>query len=245
MTITMKQVPKSSNVHAYGYDPATKTLRVAFKSGTYDYAGVPSEVVAALDEAKSKGSFIATSIKGKFSSTKFQKDKPMPTEAETATAEAPEKKDDAVTQPAQAADQAATSDALAAHAAKTDDPAAPPQGGVEEANEAGTMDAGAAATLDGPEAVAGGSAESVAGPSASTPDVQAQETDGASEAIQPPAPAPEAGLVDSADDPASDTDSADEHAASDDKLELPPPPPKPIDLTDAEWAEVLRERGYP
>lgn len=59
---TMKPV-SSTNVKAVGYDHATRTLRVQFESGTYDYADVGPEKHAGLMGAESKGSFIAAHIK--------------------------------------------------------------------------------------------------------------------------------------------------------------------------------------
>lgn len=56
-------VESSSNVYAWGYDAATRTLAVRFKSGaTYHYADVPQSVVDELMEAKSIGGFIGSRI---------------------------------------------------------------------------------------------------------------------------------------------------------------------------------------
>ena len=57
-------VTGSSNVTSIGYDPETKTLEVAFKSGTYRYENVSPEKYQALMAAPSKGKHIHTSIKG-------------------------------------------------------------------------------------------------------------------------------------------------------------------------------------
>lgn len=62
---------KSSQVTHHGYDPATKTLAVKFKSGgEYRYHGVPQEAYHGMLKAESVGKFIATSIKPHF---KFKK----------------------------------------------------------------------------------------------------------------------------------------------------------------------------
>jgi hypothetical protein len=67
MKIAMKPVD-SSSIAAHGYDAATKTLAVQFKSGgkTYHYAGVSPQVVADLKKAKSVGSFVHAHVAGKF-----------------------------------------------------------------------------------------------------------------------------------------------------------------------------------
>lgn len=72
--IKLKPVKNSSNITAYGYDPKTRALHVAFKSGrTYRYADVPAALFARLEIAESKGSFIATEIvKGDFESTQVE-----------------------------------------------------------------------------------------------------------------------------------------------------------------------------
>lgn len=63
--VEMKQVV-SSNVHAYGYDPAEKHLRVQFMNGTDgDYMDVTQEEFDGLEAAKSKGQYINQVIKGK------------------------------------------------------------------------------------------------------------------------------------------------------------------------------------
>jgi len=53
----------SSNLVAVGYDRRTATLRVRFKSGTYDYYNVPERVHRALMSAGSKGTYHAAHIK--------------------------------------------------------------------------------------------------------------------------------------------------------------------------------------
>ncbi len=63
---------KSSQVKAFGHDPATNTLVVEFNSGVYHYAGVPAEVFEEMKKAESVGRFLGQSIKGKFEFSKVQ-----------------------------------------------------------------------------------------------------------------------------------------------------------------------------
>lgn len=60
--IPLTLTPDSSQIHGYGYDPATGTLAVAFKSNhqrlTYHYPGVTAEEFAAIQAAKSTGGHI-------------------------------------------------------------------------------------------------------------------------------------------------------------------------------------------
>jgi hypothetical protein len=58
---------KSSQLTAYGYDPATKTLRLHFVSGgVYEYEAVPQEAFDAMKCCESIGTFLGTSIKGQY-----------------------------------------------------------------------------------------------------------------------------------------------------------------------------------
>ena len=58
---------ESSNLAAIGYDPATQTLQVDFKSGKrFQYAGVPAEVFAEFEKAESVGKFFNGVIKFEF-----------------------------------------------------------------------------------------------------------------------------------------------------------------------------------
>lgn len=58
---------KSSNLAGYVHDPATGDLTVSFRNGSrYRYANVPIDVVSGLAEAKSPGSYLAGTIRGKF-----------------------------------------------------------------------------------------------------------------------------------------------------------------------------------
>jgi uncharacterized protein len=61
-----KSVP-SSNISSMGYDPATETLEVEFKSGSvYQYYGVPEALYEQLDRAPSIGSFLNTYIRNSY-----------------------------------------------------------------------------------------------------------------------------------------------------------------------------------
>lgn len=67
---------KSSQLHAVGYDPATRTMRVQFKEGTapgpqYDYANVPPELHAELATAASPGTHFHKHVRGKFKHTRL------------------------------------------------------------------------------------------------------------------------------------------------------------------------------
>lgn len=75
----MSSVPQmftieSSNIAAFGYDPATKTLIAEFKNNTvYTYEGVPQETFGQLLAADSKGSTFNTLVKkGGFNFTKIE-----------------------------------------------------------------------------------------------------------------------------------------------------------------------------
>lgn len=60
----MTMVPvSSSNLASVGYDATSQTLRIQFKSGTYDYFGVPSHIHQGLMNASSKGTYHDTYIK--------------------------------------------------------------------------------------------------------------------------------------------------------------------------------------
>lgn len=68
--MNMQQV-ESTQIHAIGYSPETKTLAIQFKSktgpgSTYHYAGVPPEEHAALIGADSIGKQFGASIKGRY-----------------------------------------------------------------------------------------------------------------------------------------------------------------------------------
>ncbi|WP_204361113.1 KTSC domain-containing protein [Achromobacter insolitus] len=57
----------SSNVAAIRYDSEQSLLEVEFlNGGRYQYYDVPEHVAQALEQAESKGGFLAQSIKGYF-----------------------------------------------------------------------------------------------------------------------------------------------------------------------------------
>ncbi|WP_339828957.1 KTSC domain-containing protein [uncultured Parvibaculum sp.] len=57
----------SSNIALIRYDNEQATLEVGFHNGgTYHYYDVPSQVADELERAESKGSFLASSIKGHY-----------------------------------------------------------------------------------------------------------------------------------------------------------------------------------
>ncbi|QOV10908.1 KTSC domain-containing protein [Viridibacillus arvi] len=60
----MNMIPvSSSNLAAVGYDAGSRTLRIRFHSGTYDYYGVPLSVYQGLMNSSSKGSYHDINIK--------------------------------------------------------------------------------------------------------------------------------------------------------------------------------------
>ena len=67
MKITMTPA-KSSNIKAYGYDAATRTLAVDFVGGsaTNHYHNVPPEIASKLAGAESTGRFFSANIRGVF-----------------------------------------------------------------------------------------------------------------------------------------------------------------------------------
>jgi KTSC domain len=63
---------ESSNISHIGYNPEHQYLRVNFKNGhEWLYVGVPAEVWAAFSASASKGSFLATRIKGFYEAVKM------------------------------------------------------------------------------------------------------------------------------------------------------------------------------
>ncbi|ALS76878.1 hypothetical protein AUC31_17360 [Planococcus rifietoensis] len=60
------QAVNSSNLRAVGYDAVNSILRIEFKSGTYDYFGVPEHIYRGLMSAGSLGSYHAANIKNSF-----------------------------------------------------------------------------------------------------------------------------------------------------------------------------------
>jgi len=68
--IALTLTPESTQVHGYGYDPASRTLAVEYKTNfsdcTYHYLEVPRETADALAAASSKGSYIYKHVRHKF-----------------------------------------------------------------------------------------------------------------------------------------------------------------------------------
>lgn len=65
--IELKPV-KSSNLAAVGHDPVAQILAVKFTGSdkVHHYKDVPADIVAAMDEAPSIGSFFARNVRDKF-----------------------------------------------------------------------------------------------------------------------------------------------------------------------------------
>ncbi len=63
--VKMIKCEKSSSVDEFGYDPATKTLRVKYVSGPayYDHAGVEPAKFLGLQNAPSKGQYMHANIR--------------------------------------------------------------------------------------------------------------------------------------------------------------------------------------
>ncbi len=62
-----RTVVASSNVRSVGYDPSSMTLEVEFHDGgVYQYRSVPGSVHAGLMGAASKGTYLASHIKGRY-----------------------------------------------------------------------------------------------------------------------------------------------------------------------------------
>jgi hypothetical protein len=73
------QSPHSSNVAGARYSPSSKTLEVDFhKSGTYVYPMVPAEVWNGFQQAMSKGTYLATHIKPKYTGVRKEEPKKQP-----------------------------------------------------------------------------------------------------------------------------------------------------------------------
>ena len=65
----MQYVPViSTSIKAIGYDAATSILSIVFLKdrSVYFYPGIPAEVFSEFMAAESKGTFLATKIKGKY-----------------------------------------------------------------------------------------------------------------------------------------------------------------------------------
>jgi hypothetical protein len=62
----------SAAISKTSYNEETKVLTVEFeKYGTYEYAGVPADVNAALEKAESKGAYFNENIRGKYTDKKI------------------------------------------------------------------------------------------------------------------------------------------------------------------------------
>lgn len=58
---------RSRDIAVIGYDPITRTLEIAFRSGgVYHYSGVPEDVYKTLMAVSSRGKYFEQSIKYKF-----------------------------------------------------------------------------------------------------------------------------------------------------------------------------------
>lgn len=67
----MTPIAKSSTIESVGYEPATKLLKVKFKSGgTYHFEGVSADHHSKMITAESVGRYFHTHIKGSFKTTK-------------------------------------------------------------------------------------------------------------------------------------------------------------------------------
>ena len=69
----MKRIPvKSNNIASVGYDSASRTLEVEFKSGgVYEYKSVAPATALAFHKSKSKGQYFANFIKSKYEGKKL------------------------------------------------------------------------------------------------------------------------------------------------------------------------------
>jgi hypothetical protein len=61
----------SSAIASVGYDPAREMLELEFRSGNvYRYFGVPEEIYEDFLQARSKGQFFGTFIRGQYDSAR-------------------------------------------------------------------------------------------------------------------------------------------------------------------------------
>lgn len=56
----------SSNINSIGYDASSSILEVEFKSGIYQYFGVPEYIYDELMSADSQGVYLNANVKGTF-----------------------------------------------------------------------------------------------------------------------------------------------------------------------------------
>jgi hypothetical protein len=62
-----KELVRSSNIHSVGYDQATTTLEIEFRTGgVYQYLMVPDSVYHGLMRASSKGRYFHDHIREKY-----------------------------------------------------------------------------------------------------------------------------------------------------------------------------------
>jgi frataxin-like iron-binding protein CyaY len=63
----MPATPLSSNIERWDYDASRRILTVIFRNGaTYEYEGVPQDVIDEGEEAPSAGVWLAERVKGRF-----------------------------------------------------------------------------------------------------------------------------------------------------------------------------------
>ncbi len=69
---------KSSQIEAFGHDPATSTLRVKFRSGqTYEYSEVSEEKFDEMKASDSHGKFLASRVKPYHTAIKVERTAPL------------------------------------------------------------------------------------------------------------------------------------------------------------------------
>lgn len=81
--VQLKPVTGSKQVKAYGYDATSGVLAVQFVNSpgvVYHYREVPADVAKAFDAAESKGSAMATMIRGKFDFNRIEVGEPADAE---------------------------------------------------------------------------------------------------------------------------------------------------------------------
>ena len=61
-----REAVASSTILSIGYDEASQTLEIEFKSGVYQYYNVPATIHQQLMQAGSKGQFLDIYIKNQF-----------------------------------------------------------------------------------------------------------------------------------------------------------------------------------
>ena len=68
----MIDTPGSSNISSLDHDAETKTLRVVFRNGAvYHYHGVGDDVFKNMQQAKSMGSFLHTTIVPRYTAARI------------------------------------------------------------------------------------------------------------------------------------------------------------------------------